>query len=516
MTDKIYTEKDAYVSILEFITNTFYRTDDNEPITINLSTEAGSNYYNQKEIVLSEILIDQFGLMGLPRFLIYYHELGHHLYSQGLFRMEDAWIKIKQGPIAYDKKYRHLLNWIEDFYIEQKLVDEHSYLTDVINCIKKLKPEYPIDNLGYAFNYYYVHGAPTPALQYTDQLTFIAYIKKLLTLRQDGNTRFGYGILTTFSIKQSRETKFVLALIEFYNWCVSVGIFKKNKTIPTLKNPNNHLEATKSDGEDKHSDKSYSDHSHQVGHIYKEVTHVKQSAVQLKNEIAQENKIIYKEQLDMSVREQVERTTLDGLFSTRFKDSSLIQPKPIVPNFFNPYRLLDQVLFKEKQHTYMNCAIFRDISASTDGTCHTLMEHITAKLIKDIPVDTKYYLYASGHVSVIEVPYVPWLNSHHTPSEYKDLPLFKQLGGGTNSDAIADVITEQMSDKYLNIIITDGDLDQLMKRSNIAGLLKNVFVIAVETDLEDITPHDLLGITIKNSGDIERIYGVLNTINMVE
>ena len=295
--------------------------------------------------------------------------------------------------------------------------------------------------------------------------------------------------------------------------------------MPQLENPNNHLEplpggssSGDQDGDDLKMG-AYSDHSQQIGRVpYKEVTHVKQPTVGLQNELVQENKLIRKEQLDMSLREQVEETTLDGLFSTRYKDSSVIQPKPIVPNFFNPYRLIDQVLFKEKEHTYMNCSIFRDVSGSTHGSCHTLMEHVTAQLMKDIPIDVKYYLYASGQISVVEVPYIPWLDNDKAPKEYTSNPLYQQLSGGTNSDAIADVITEQMSDKWLNIIVTDGDLHQLLRRDNIAGLLKNVFVIAVETKLEDISQAagmKLLGVEINSTDDLKKINSVLSTINMV-
>ena len=98
----------------------------------------------------------------------------------------------------------------------------------------------------------------------------------------------------------------------------------------------------------------------------------------------------------MSQRIQSEATTLDGLFSARDKDSSLIQSKVNVPNFFNPNRLVDQVLFKEKLHVYMNVAIYRDVSGSTTGNTHTLMHQVCEQLYKDIPVNITYYLYASG------------------------------------------------------------------------------------------------------------------------
>ena len=86
------------------------------------------------------------------------------------------------------------------------------------------------------------------------------------------------------------------------------------------------------------------------------------------------------------------------------------------------------------------------------------MHYVCEQLVKDIPVNITYYLYASGDVSIIEVPYIPWEESAIVPQPYKENPLYAQLSGGTNSDAIADVITQQLSDKWLNIIVTDGDL----------------------------------------------------------
>lgn len=515
--------KAAFVKVLEFITNTFYRTDENDEISIVLSNKSeADNFYDQQKIVLAEGLIDAFGKINLPRFLIYYHELGHHLFSQGMFKLQKTWAKLKGTPIDYNPKYDHLNNWIEDYYIEQKLIDEHQYLTDVLNCIKQLPPDYDIQALPYAFNFWYVHQGPTPALSYTDQLAFKAYVVNLLQLRQDGMTRFGHGVLSTLTMKKTRETKYIELLIEFYNWCVAKKIFNDKQQLPKLQNPNNHIDQGGQQGQGQNGQQGQpngsgkggtsSDHSKTVGKNLtpQEVTHITKSTPIFKDEVAAENKLIQKELLDMSQRMQVDNHTLDGLFSTKYKDSSIIQPKIILKNFFNPNRIVDQVLFRLKRHTYMNVAIYRDISGSTHGSVHTLMEHVTSKLYEDIPVDITYYLYGSGKISIVEMPYIPWLKHDSPPSAYNANPLFKQIGGGTNSDAIADVITQQLSEKWLNIIITDGDLHSLMQRDNIKELLKNVFVIAVDSEV----PSDLLGISVNTRGDIENINSKLSQINV--
>ena len=77
------------------------------------------------------------------------------------------------------------------------------------------------------------------------------YIDNLLGLRQNTNTRFGNGILTTLSVRKSRETRYIELLIEFYNWCESVGIFDPaNPPLPPLSNPNGHAQPQQAPAQD--------------------------------------------------------------------------------------------------------------------------------------------------------------------------------------------------------------------------------------------------------------------------
>jgi hypothetical protein len=529
--------KQAYANVLQFITNNFY-TQPGEEITIEIDQKSkDNNSYNGKKIVLSGELLDAFGKLNLPRFLVYYHELGHHLYSKGMFNLIDTWQKQTTGPLEWKTNYHHLINWVEDYYIEARLKREHTYLTDVINCIRKMPPEYDLSQIQYAFNYYYVHEAPTPSLVYLDQIVFKKYLDKLLQLRDSNKTRFGYGILTTLSIKKSNETLFAETIIEFYNWCVSKNIFSDERKLPPLRNPNQHLEPGKGQTpkdflqgiQNMFDNKNHlkdtgaktsstggttSDHTKQVGKInisgYKEMSHIKESTDMLQDHLVQEKTLIDKEMLDMSVRPETQRHTLDGLFTPNYVESMIIQPRVNVVNFFNPNRIVDQRLFLERGHTYMNVAIYRDISGSTSGHTHLLMSKVTEKLFENIPVDITYYLYASGKVSIVEVPYVKWDDSGEAPKEYTSNPLFEQLGGGTNSDAIADVITQQLSDKWLNIIITDGDLNSLMARDNINALLKNVFAIAVHGTLD----KGVNGIEIRDESKVNDITNAMQTLNI--
>ena len=556
-------KKRAYTDVLTFITNNFYRSDERK-IEVRLSTPSdppGSFFHpTANSIVLATGLIDAFGKLNIPRFIVYYHELGHYLYSIGLTKLEESWVKIDAGPLMWNEKYHHLLNWIEDFYIEGRLLKEHTYLTDVLTCIKKVPPEFNITAIEYAFNYFYVNQAPTPALGYVDQLSFMTYIKQLMTYRSHQSTLgFGFGILTTLSIKPSIETKYAALLIEFYNWCVAHKIFPPDKPLPSLQNPNNHLTPnggggggggggngqggggsghthdpdsvdpgqTPADPKDpsnpaddptEHNNSgSSSKHSHKVGSTdidYVEQPHIQTPTSIFKEELVEEAKLIDRQLIDTSNRVQSEKTTIDGLFATKYKDCAIIQPRPIIPNFFNPHRLVDQILFKEKEHAYMNVAIYRDVSGSVDEGTHRRMHKLCEKLYELIPVDITYYLYSSGNVSVVELPYIPWEDKDNVPAVYRKNSMYLQLGGGTNSDAIADVITQQLSDRWLNIIITDGDLNSLMARENIGELLKkNVFAVFV--DANEVT-QGIQGIEYKDGIDVEDVVSKLSGLNALE
>ena len=525
-------KKWAFAHVLEFITNNFYSTPDH-PVSVQIDKDnKGNNYYDGNTIVLSSQLIDAFATLNLPRFVVYYHELGHLLYSEGYFRFIETWQKIDAGPLKWKKSYEHLFNWIEDFYIESRLLVEHKYLSDVMSCILKMPPEYDIKRIEYAFNYWYVYKAPTPALSYMDQVTFKTYLTQLLTMRDYKTIPFGHGVLTNLAMRPSNDTKFAQTLVEFYNWCVTKGIFADDQPLPALTTPVAHIEPVETGSDpDKDStqkgdptprgdpidskDKtgSYSDHSGIVGRPtfeYVERYHVKTATDLLKDELVQENTLINKEILDMSQRLQADQYTIDGLFTNKYRPTATIQNKIIVPNFYNPNRLIDQVLFRKRKHTYMNVAIYRDISGSTEGNRHTLMHQVCEQLMKDIPVNITYYLYSSGDISIVEVPYIPWENSSNVPSVYEANPIYNQLSGGTNSSAIADVITQQLSDKWLNIIITDGDLYDLMHRDNIMALLKNVFVISVTAPVEP----GLLGVSINTPEDIVNINRTLSSIQL--
>ena len=514
---------DATVKLLEDITQNYY-SPNNERIPIKL-TDSNHFDFDKKEIHLSLELLEEFHKLRLPRFSVFYHELAHYLYSGACSQLLDKWTSNRlNNTIMYNQKYFHLVNWLEDYYAEWRILKEYPYLSDVLQCIKKIKVEYDINAIEYAFNYYYVTGKASPALTPTDGATFVKYIQDLTNVR---NQRlFGVGILSVLTQQNNPNMFYIKGIIDFYNWCVSKGIFPKDVPLPPLKAPNYAVHKTitvpagvpKEDIEQYLTEQNsatkngaYTIYTSEVGAF--EVNYTVKPPIStpidvFKNIVEDEDKRINTEYIDMIMKAQADQTTLTGLFNARLEDTSIIQSKIIVKNFFNPNRLQDQVLFQKPTHTYKHVNIYRDISGSTSGSVHTLINDVCKHLQTNIPVEINWYLYSSGDISILQVPFIDWPKSYRPPQEYVSDPIFKKFTGGTNSGAIANVITEQLSDNWLNIIVTDGDLRDLMDRDNINALLKNVFAIVVDST-ETLQYPEVKHMYIRDANDIPFINNAL-------
>lgn len=494
---------EALTRVFQEIVNNFYK----QGVTVELSDTPDTAYCQGDHITLPKHLLEEFTAQKLPRFTVLYHELGHALYSHDLNSFIDKWSNLpaSHNSFMFDEKYMHLLNWIEDFYIEEQLVKDYPFLKDLVSCLKQLTLPYDINAIDKTFNHYYVKGYASLTLAANDAYIFTNYINKLLSIRR--NYGFGRGPISLLSAK-SRETQFIKTIIEFYNWCVSKQIFKPNQVLPKLSNPNmtaGNQASNQSQGQgqdqgqgqiqgqdqDKGIGGSSSDHSHMIGVAIEEMPMFDPKEVEIfSDKFISEQKLI-KEEISKQFRVESTEQSLDGLFNSMFKNTSIIQPKVIIPNFFNPNRLVDQVLFKTPDKSFNNVSIYRDISGSTTGDRHSLINEICKFLDQKIPIAYNFYLYASGDISIFQTTFEDWDDSSVTPNLYNNDPIFQQLEGGTNSDAIADVISEQLNDKWLNIIITDGDLHSLMRRQNIQALLENVFVISIieSNDIRDCPHH---------------------------
>lgn len=496
-------------SIFEFVANNFYK----KGIKIDLTNEADTAYCVGDRICLPIPLLEKFTQDKLPRFTVFYHELGHALYSERLTKFIEKWENLPSiTTLSYKPEYHHLLNWIEDFYIEDRIVKDYSYLKDIVGCLKQLTFNYDITAIDKAFNHYYLKGCSSPSLNAMDGFKFSNYLKTLISYRQD--PAFGITSISLLTNK-SINTKFIKTFVEFYDWCVNLKILDGN-VLPPLSNPINIINNTSNTNnaniitqQSGDNGGTITDHTHLVGgckEVFPDID-VSSTAIFV-DQFTSEQKMI-KEKLANRSQVQSTNKSLDGLFTTLFKDTSIIQNKVIVKNFFNPNRLVDGVLFKMQDKAFNNVSIYRDISGSTSGNYFELINNICKYLFDKIPIAKHFYLYASGNISILETEFEDWPDYYNKPDLYSIDPVFQQMEGGTNSGAIADVITEQLNDKWLNIVVTDGDLDDLFDRDNIGTLLSNIFIISIGNvkHSDKIDPSHL--IYIKDDTDIDKIASAL-------
>lgn len=510
---------DVIVSLFDKVAKNYYMS--NAEVSVTEDPSVTTAYCtSDNDIIIPKHLLDEFTANGLPRFTVFYHELGHALFTKPLHNTLRKWKQITFKNMEYHDKYFHLINWIEDFFIEDKMIRTYPFLTDVMSCLKRCKYNYNIDDIDKAFNYYYLKNAVTPALSSIDALYFRSSITKLLSYRSS-NT-FGRGVISLVSAK-SNETKYIQEIITFYNWCVSKGILPPDVNLPALSSPiatvgqgngqNGAGQSGAGQGNGKGSNKggSRSAHSGQVVTIIETFPDIDPASTTIFVDLFTSEEKMIENELASRSKVESKNESLDGLFNATYSDSAIIQPRVTIKNFYNPNRLVDRVLFKSPNKVFANVSIYRDVSGSTNGI-FGLIDKVCAHLMKNIPITTNFYLYSSGEYSIVQVPYISWKNSNKQPLEYRNNPLVQQLQGGTNSDAIADVIMQQLDSKWLNIIVTDGDLDALMEKDNINSLLENVFVIGVCTALDVFNGKVSASrfINIKNESDIELLNAALN------
>lgn len=520
----------SFKEVLDTIAK-FYNKNGN-PVT-TIFKEADTAFCTDKnEIVLPPKLILQFFANDLPKFCVFYHELGHALYSEPNFHLIEKWKNISSAFSAthgFDKKYLYLNNWLEDYYIEARLVKDYSYLYDIIRCLKLLPYQYDVTKREFAFHYYYQYKKPSPSFDQVESATFLKYLNDLTTLRC--SSVFGKGPLSLLN-KQNTNTKYISILKDFHNWCVQKGIYP-DVPLPPLALPSNIIQMPNGNaqnngqgtgttpGTDPFGNGSYSQHSGQVGNnnnkpqqVFPKLDpNVTLDPILIKQFKAEK---IYMKKALTSYRQDTQKSSLYGVFTEEMEASNMIG-KPIIPNFFNTNRLEDRILFQQPGRTFNNVSIYRDISGSTYGY-FDLIDKVCNYLDKNIPIDKHFYLYASGNVSIMETEYKEWPEEDEVPELYNDDPIYKQMDGGTNSDAIADVMSEQLNDKWLNIIVTDGDLYSLFARDNIEALLHNVAVVEVNSYKGDSSCKESLGrfgdhyVKITNENDIPNINDMLYNI----
>lgn len=569
--------KQAITFTLEKISNLFYKSiiiknfnnrsivlTEDENINITL-TEGFDNYFTFKfkEIVLSAPIMCDIALQNLPCFSLYYHELGHALYSKPLDDFEtmlkDNLDKIKAfinstGILSLNHKpglecmgvYAHLLNWIEDYYIERTIVKEYPYLTDIIDCLHQVQLK-DVDLLTKEniFRYYYKYEQASPALTTQQQKEFINYINKFLMLRD--NPLFGTGTFTLLNSNKNISTMFCYLLFEFYDWCIKVGAIdpyktsyaplptpiavlnkktkNKNNGLPTnniqqtlsgVSSPNNLIgSSTNKNGANDRSGthdttmKGTIGELSFLGDVYEvyipQIKSTPEMYTMATREMEQiRDTITYIESLN-STTETTDNLAV--LFSKNKIVTAIMQSTVKIKNFFNPNRIADKMLFLKNQPRFLNATVYRDVSGSTRGEIFKLIDKTCKYLFNIIPIEPEFYLYASGNIAdIVKTKYIPWENLNNPPNDYSKNALFQQLSTGTNSQAIGTVIRQQFNNNWLNIIITDGDLDGLYMCDDIYALLKNVFVIFIKRDFSQTKYKGIINyVVINDENDISKI-----------
>lgn len=489
-------------------------------VTVTMSDRCEA-YYNEKTdtITFGEPLLDMFYEARLPKFALMYHEAGHRWFSHDVIKLFNQWKNLTHITPVYDKKYHHLMNWIEDFYIEEKVVKEYPFLTDIVSCLRMV-PSKDLTSIKHVFNYLYITGQPSPAfMDPKDQQDFIDQFNRLFNLRRHPN--FGMTPLSQFVARQSIEMMFIEKLVEFYDWLVLKDVFDKDVPLPPSPHPivtTNVQTPGKQNGNGNGNGNSVPKptlNGTSVGGTSTTYT-TKIGGVRVTYNIPQHNNKtlikMYREERQRFVgRIDTNNSTLDGVFNGKFVDSNLMSNHINIKHCFEPKKLLDEMIFKKKERCFNNVSIYRDVSGSThDDNLFSLINNVCAGIIKEIPIQYHFYLYASGDVSILELPFISWDDENTPPEVYTDNEDFRNLGSGTNSGAIANVIAEQFNDKHLNIVVTDGDLHNLFKRDDLNALLQNVFTIFVGIDetsatnyTEKMKPNSY--IFIKDESDIPMI-----------
>lgn len=207
-----------FVKWFEIYLNAIYRSFYTETgsVSIKPGHEGGFINMDSNQMTLYEKYIIDLWDSGVPPLLVFYHEIGHLL-----FTTQDI---ISVGHSLHQDVF-HLLNWIEDFYIEERLMKELYYVKPYIKMLHEVVPEFIDDwqKPEFAFNYYYAFEGQIPLWmnQTTPAIgqTFDNYIKRLLNLRRNITSKFA-------------QQRFVNELTNFYQFCVTHKILTPSTPPP--------------------------------------------------------------------------------------------------------------------------------------------------------------------------------------------------------------------------------------------------------------------------------------------
>lgn len=465
---------------LNSIYSSFYKTEGT--VEIKHGVDGGHVNLESLKIVLFDKLINDLWASKVPPLLVFYHEIGHVLYTT-----EELSI---YGKSLSETNF-NLLNWIEDFYIEDRLMKELYFIKPYIKMLHEVVPDFIDDwqKPHFAFHYYYCYEGMTPRWMDKEPLSigieFKQYIEQLKHLRASFSNRF------------ARE-KFIRKFEDFYMFCVKHRILTKETPPPpmdpsgkgagepigTSKGPGGRYTGDSSESGGTFTGPETEGTSEDItGETYKDD----------EGEDVSESKIIHppfkplhpKKGFDpvfadllSGLEKEFEKTMFDS-FKLAKKGKPELVPLTIATT--SPRSMVDPIAietcrsdiyleYTTEDFAYTAYNLFIDVSGSVG---HNLTFNTIGKKIIDIIRHYPYAVYGYGN------DVIKW------NQEKIDNILKLTCRDGTESPIIGDIILEKKELGNLNIILSDGDLSNLCRRKDISEITKQylfVFIVASGVD----------------------------------
>ena len=469
---------------LNSIYSSFYKSDGS--LKIKPGSEGGFVNLDSMEITLFEKLVTDLWESGVPPLLVFYHEIGHVLYTTGEVT---TWANALTPPVF------NLFNWLEDFYIEDKLMKELYFIKPYIRMLHEVVPDFIDDweKPKFALHYYYCYEGLTP--RWMDKTKpepigaqFKRYIEQLKHLR------------STFTSRFARE-KFVRLFEEFYMFCTKHGILSK-ETPPPPMDPSGEgsgtgegsgkgkgtgkgsgkggthtgsgsgtggtTEGEDDSGEEKAGEGTYADDE---GEDVPESKIIRPPFKPL--DVAKGFDPVLKELMDM-IEKEYEKSMYDSFRLAKRGKPELV---PITLPTTSPRSMVDPVAietgrsdiyleYSTEEFAYTAYNLFIDVSGSVG---HNPTFNQLGKNIIDIIKHYPYAVYGYGN------------NVTKWDQKKIDDILSLHCSDGTESPIIGDIILEKKELGNLNIILSDGDLGNLCRRKDISEITKQylfVFVVS--------------------------------------
>lgn len=469
---------------LSAIYSTFYRV--GGKVNILPGHEGGFINLNTMEITLYSKLINDLWASGVPPLLVFYHEIGHVLYTE---LVKEEMVEFQAGLTDAGRK---LLNWIEDFYIESKLMrqPEYAFIKPYIRMLHEVVPDF-IDDWErpiFALHYYYCYEGLTPLWMSADPnnniaVRFVNSINQLLQFRSTFKSKFGRG-------------RFQRAFEQFFKLCIDNGILVEDPASPggvldpvdtdalnkLLGNNPGQQEAGghgSRNGTNPQVQGTQPPNQGVAGDAYANTqgdpnnpTNVRRTYKPLDPQKGFDKKL--KDLMGLLTNEY--QKTLFDTFKLKKKGKPTLVPR--TRNTTSPRSQVDPVAIETmrpdiyleymiEEFAYTAYNLFIDTSGSVG---HNMTYNQLAHDIIQLISTSSYKVF--GYANEM----VEWTQ--------KDIDDVLNLcgSGGTASNNIAEIVTEKKELGNLNIVMSDGDLSELCARDDIAEITKQYLFVFIVID----------------------------------